>query len=92
MIRSFRSKALREFFETGSPRRLSVPNSARVGRILRALDDAEGPEDMNLPGLRFHPLRGADRGRYALDVSGNWRITFGWDQTDATDVDLEDYH
>lgn len=47
---------------------------------------------MNLPGLRFHPLKGADRGRYALDVSGNWRITFGWDQTDATDVDLEDYH
>jgi proteic killer suppression protein len=92
MIRSFRSKALREFFETGSPRRLSVPHTARVGRILRALDDAERPLDLNLPGLRFHPLKGANRGRYALDVSGNWRITFGWDQTDATDVDLEDYH
>lgn len=92
MIRSFRSKALRRFFETGSPRRLSVPNTARVGRILRALDDAERPEDMNLPGLRFHPLKGSDRGRYAVDVSGNWRMTFGWDRTDPTDVDLEDYH
>jgi len=47
---------------------------------------------MKLPGLRFHPLKGGDPGRYALDVSGNWRITFGWDQTDATDVDLEDCH
>ncbi|MGH9382115.1 MAG: type II toxin-antitoxin system RelE/ParE family toxin [Thermoanaerobaculia bacterium] len=92
MIRSFRNKVLREFFETGSPRRLSVPNTARVGRILRALDDAERPDDMNLPGLRFHPLKGTDRGRYAVDVSGNWRITFGWDQSDAMDVDLEDYH
>jgi proteic killer suppression protein len=92
VIRSFRSKALRELFETGSPRRLSVPHAARVGRILRALDDAERPADMKLPGLRFHPLKGGDPGRYALDVSGNWRITFGWDQTDATDVDLEDCH
>jgi proteic killer suppression protein len=47
---------------------------------------------MNMPGLRFHPLRGGDKGRYALDASGNWRITFGWDGEDAVDVDLEDYH
>lgn len=92
MIRSFRNKALRKFFETGSSHRLSVPNVARIGRILRALDDAERPGDMNLPGFRLHPLKGADRGRYAVDVSGNWRITFGWDGADAIDVDLEDYH
>ncbi len=47
---------------------------------------------MNIPGFRFHPLRGRDRGRYAVDASGNWRITFGWDSEDAVDVDLEDYH
>jgi proteic killer suppression protein len=92
MIRSFRNKALREFFETGSSRRLSVSNTARVGRILRALDDAERPDDMNLPGFRFHPLKGANRGRYAVDASGNWRITFAWHEADAIDVDLEDYH
>jgi proteic killer suppression protein len=92
MIRSFRSKALRQFFETGDARRLSVQNPARVGRILRALDDSERPEDMNLPGFRFHGLKGQDRGRYAVDASGNWRITFGWQEADAIDVDLEDYH
>lgn len=92
MIRSFRSKALRDFFETGSTRRLSVQNPTRLGRILRALDDAGRPEDMNLPGYRFHSLKGAERGRYAVDASGNWRVTFAWDEADAVDVDLEDYH
>ena len=47
---------------------------------------------MNLPGFRFHALTGRDKGRYAVNASGNWRITFGWTEGDATDVDLEDYH
>jgi len=40
----------------------------------------------------FHALAGRDRGRYAVNASGNWRITFGWTEGDATDIDLEDYH
>jgi proteic killer suppression protein len=92
MIRSFRSKALRRFAETGDASKLSVPNVDRVRRILRALNEAKSPEQMNIPGYRFHPLRGRDKGRYAVDASGNWRITFGWSALDATDIDLEDYH
>jgi toxin HigB-1 len=92
VIKSFRSRALRIFFETGDPRRLSVPNAARVGRILRALDDSGRPEDMALPGFRFHALKGSDKGRYAVDASGNWRITFAFEKSNAVDVDLEDYH
>jgi proteic killer suppression protein len=92
MIRSFRSKALRRFAETGDASKLSVPNVDRVRRILRALNEAKSPEQMNIPGYRFHPLKGRDKGRYALDASGNWRITFGWSDKDATDIDLEDYH
>jgi toxin HigB-1 len=60
--------------------------------VERALDDASRPEDMNLPGFRFHALVGRDKGRYAVTASGNWRITFGWIEGDAIDVDLEDYH
>jgi len=45
-----------------------------------------------MPGLRFHSLKGSEKGRYAVDASGNWRITFSWDGEDAIDVDLEDYH
>jgi len=37
-------------------------------------------------------FKGANLGRYAVDASGNWRITFAWHEADAIDVDLEDYH
>ena len=47
---------------------------------------------MILPGMRFHALKGKDKGRYAVDASGNYRITFAFDGEDAIDVDLEDYH
>jgi toxin HigB-1 len=92
MIRSFRDRALERFFATGDGRRLSVHNPRRIANILRALDDASRPEDMNLPGFRFHALVGRDKGRYAVSASGNWRVTFGWIEGDAVDVDLEDYH
>lgn len=92
MIKSFRNKALRQFAERGDGSKLSVQNPARIRRILLALDSARTPEAMNISGLRFHALKGEDRGRYAVDASGNWRITFGWNGEDAIDVDLEDYH
>jgi proteic killer suppression protein len=92
MIRSFRSKALRRFAEQGDAGKLSVPNVLRVETILARLDGAVAPEDMNLPGYRFHALKGKAKGRFAVDASGNWRITFAWEGEDAVDVDLEDYH
>jgi toxin HigB-1 len=47
---------------------------------------------MNQPGFRYHALTAPMKGRFSVSASGNWRITFGWDGTDAIDVDLEDYH
>jgi toxin HigB-1 len=92
MIRSFRSKALRRFAELGDTSKLSVQNPVRLRRIILALEGASVPEFMDQPGWRFHGLKGQDKGRYAVDASGNWRITFGWDGNDAIEVDLEDYH
>ncbi len=92
MIRSFRSKALKRFGATGDGSKLAVPNHARVRQILMALDAATSPQAMNLPGYRFHGLKGRDKGRYAVWASGNYRITFAFDGEDAIEVDLEDYH
>jgi proteic killer suppression protein len=75
VIRTFRSRALRLYFETGNGGGLSVPNVARVGRMLRAMDAASRPEQLNLPGYHFHALRGMRR--WSLRVTGNWRLTFG---------------
>lgn len=92
MIRSFRSKALKQFATTGNASRLSVQNHERVRRILFDLDAAMKADDLNLPGYRFHTLKGRDKGRFSVWVSGNYRITFSFDGEDAIGVDLEDYH
>jgi len=92
VIRSFRNKALRRFAELGDSSKLSVQNPDRIRRILLALDAAKLPDHVNVPGFRFHALKGRDRGRYAVDASGNWRVTFAWAGEDAVEVDLEDYH
>ncbi len=92
MILSFKSASLRRFSERGDASRLDAAQLNRISRILALLDDAIQPEDTNIPGMYFHGLRGKARGRYAVRLTGNWRITFGWRGQDAFDVDLEDYH
>lgn len=92
MIKSFKDKGLRRFFERNDASKLSVQNPARIKRILAALDAAKRPADMNIPGWRWHPLGQMAPGRYAVEASGNWRVTFAWDGEDAVEVDLEDYH
>ena len=60
--------------------------------MLDRLDAAARPEDMNLPGWRFHALKGDRAGEYSVTVSGNWRLTFAFEGEDAVGVNLEDYH
>ncbi len=64
----------------------------KVKRILAVLDRANGPEAMDLPGFRLHPLRGDLRGFWAVTVRANWRVVWRFDRGDAFDVDLTDYH
>lgn len=60
--------------------------------MLDRLDASVGPNDMNIPGYKFHALKGSRKGHYAVSVSGNWRLTFAFDGQDAVNVNLEDYH
>jgi proteic killer suppression protein len=92
MIRSFRSKPLRAFWESGDGAKIAPQPRARIGRRLDALDVAEIPEEMNVPGFDFHGLTGDRKGTYSVHVNGPWCITFRWDGGDAIDVDLENYH
>ena len=92
MIRSFRHKGLERLFTAGMARGIPTVHRARIDRMLDRLDAAGRPGDMNIPGWRFHPLRGAQTGRWAVAVSGNLRLTFAFDGEDAIDIDLEDYH
>jgi toxin HigB-1 len=91
MIVSYRSKTLKRFALTGNYKGLSVQKPLRIAQILKALDAATRPDALDLPGLRFHRLKGNPI-RYTVWASENWRITFGWDGADAVEVDMEDYH
>ena len=77
--------------EAALNRALALDEDTRA-RLLDRLESAGRPEDMNLPGFGFHGLTGFNPKRYAVSVSGNWRIMFAFDGEDAVDVDLEDYH
>ena len=92
MLGSFRHKGLRRFQETGSTRGIDPAFAPRIGRILDVLDAARELEQVAIHrGYRFHALQGRPR-RYAMRVSGNWRITFEWHGEYAEQIALEDYH
>lgn len=92
MIDGFRSKDLKRFWVTGNAAGIKPDWRRKVGIVLHALEAAQQPSDLDVPGFGFHPLTGNLAGRYSVTVSRNWRITFAWDGEDATDLDLEDYH
>jgi len=92
VIRTFKHKGLARFFETGSKSGIQSQHAERLRLILGRLNAAVKPEDMGLPGLKLHPLKGSRKGTWAVSVSGNWRITFKFSDGDAEVVDYEDYH
>ncbi|KLI96866.1 type II toxin-antitoxin system RelE/ParE family toxin [Luteimonas sp. FCS-9] len=92
MIKSFRHKGLRRFYETGSTAGIQAGHAKRLQMQLAALDTASIVEDMEIPGFRLHPLKGRMQGRWAISVNGNWRLTFEFRDGNAYVLDYEDYH
>jgi len=92
MILNFKHRGLERFFKKGDHRGIIAKSEVRTERILDRLDTVVRPEDMDIPGFKFHQLSGTRKGTYAVTVTRNWRITFRFDGKDAIDVDLEDYH
>jgi proteic killer suppression protein len=92
MIRSIRHKALRRLYEEDDERGLNAEHVEKLRDILARLDAAESVEDLNLPGLRLHPLKGDRKGLWAVTVRANWRIVFGFEDGDAHEIDYIDYH
>lgn len=92
MIRSFRSKSLADLWEKGRTAKIDVRMHQRILRRLDRLDVAARPEEMNLPGFDFHPLRGFKPTRFSVHVNGPWCITFEFADGDAFRVDFEQYH
>ena len=92
MIESFRHKGLKRLYEKDEGKGVPPELADKVARILARLDVAKTPEQMDLPGLRLHPLKGEPRGFWSVWVRGNWRIFFRFEGTGVAQVDLVDYH
>lgn len=92
VIRSFRHKGLERFFRHGTKAGIQPHHAARLRLQLGRLDAATSAVDMNLPGWKWHPLRGRLEGHWAVSVSGNWRLVFTFEGSDAVLVNYEDYH
>ena len=92
MIVSFKHKGLAIFFTKGVRKGIPAQYAARIERLLDRLDAAKEPNDLNLPGYKFHSLKGDRKGSHSVSVSGNWRITFEMDGQDVCNVNLEYYH
>lgn len=77
---------------TGSIAGIQPAHQKRLRMQLAALDTAQMIDDMDIPGFRLHPLRGKQKGVWAINVSGNWRVTFRLQEGNVYDVNYEDYH
>ena len=92
MIASFKHRGLKRLYENDDHRGVSLAHVDKIKRILARLDEATGIRNMALPGFQLHPLKGKLKGLWAVSVSGNWRVVFRFENGNAYDVDLIDYH
>lgn len=92
MIQSFKSKPLKLLFEKGDSSKIRPDLLRKIENILSRLHAAKEIRDMNAPALKLHELKGGRKGIWSVTIKANWRITFLFENEDAFDVDLEDYH
>ena len=83
---------MKRFYETGNTVGIQSAHAKRLRLQLAALDTAVSIQDMDLPGFHLHPLKGQRKGTWSISVSGNWRITFRFEDGNAHTVNYEDYH
>ena len=92
MIKSFRGRDTEDLFnDILIPRFRAVERPAR--RKLLYLHRARRLEDLKAPpGNRLEALKGDRKGHYSIRVNDQWRICFRWDDGNAYDVEIVDYH
>ena len=92
MIKGFRHKGIKKFFETGSKKGIQPDHAEKLSRQLTALNEADQVVDMDFPGWDLHSLKGKLKDHWSVCVNGNWRMTFKFENGDAWLVDYQDYH
>lgn len=92
MILSFKHKGLKKFYDTGSKAGIQAQQVKRLRFMLSALDTAKNIDDMDIPGFKLHKLKGSRKNLWSISVSGNWRLTFHFEDGNAYIINYENYH
>jgi len=92
MIKSFKHKGLEQYFTKNIKKLLDAKDLSKIDRILDRLDAVMTVKDMYIPGWNLHELKGNRKGTWSVAVRANWKITFHFENGEAHDVNLEDYH
>jgi toxin HigB-1 len=92
MIQTFKNKALEKLFKEGNAKGIPKELEKKTRVRLEVIDTATMIDEINIPGYRLHELKGDRQGTWSIKVSGNWRITFTFNDNNAYDIDFEDYH
>jgi proteic killer suppression protein len=92
MIKSFKHKGLKKYYETGSKAGIQAKHAAKLKSILFNLDNAVCIDDMRIPSFKLHELTGSRKGIWSVWVNGYWRVTFKFEKGNAEIVNYEDYH
>jgi toxin HigB-1 len=92
MIKSFHRKDTQALFEGKCPRQFKAIATV-AERKLQMLDDAYGLQDLRiLPGNRLEALRGNRKGQWSIRINDQWRLCFRFEDGNAFDVEIVDYH
>jgi len=93
MIKSFRGKETEKIWQGQHSRRLPGDIQQVARRKLRMLNNARALNDLRIPPAnRLEALHGRRVGQHSIRINDQWRICFVWDQGDALDVEIVDYH
>ncbi len=92
MIKNFEHKGLEVFFYDGTTKGIQAKHADKLRRQLDRLDAAGVVQDMEVAGYDLHPLKGKLKGLWSVKVSGNWRLTFRFEDGDAYVANYQDYH
>jgi len=91
MIASFRNRETERVFNRISDRKLGVIQG-RAEEKLAVLNAATQLLDLSLPSLRLEKLTGDRKGQYSIRINGQFRICFAWQDGNAYEVEIVDYH
>ena len=93
MIRSFADDETERFYTTGKSRRLPSEIRTRAAMRLTQLNAATRVEDLRLPpSNRLEALRHDRVGQWSIRINDQWRVCFRFENGDAYDVEIVDYH